>query len=80
MPTIKTVVSQPDRDSHTPAPVIECAGFDHLVDAAKNREWEGDAERLRCLNIYEQLDFCRLLHRQVGRFVALKNASGVDAD
>ena len=43
------VVSQPDRDSHTPAPVIRCAGFDHLVDAAKKREWEGDAERLRCL-------------------------------
>jgi hypothetical protein len=34
---------------------------------------------LRCLNIYEQLDFCRLLHRQLGRFVALKNAAGVDA-
>src|SRR5262249_43529940 len=52
--------------------------FDHLVGAPGKGEWEGDAEGFGCLQIDQQLDFRDLLHRQIGRLVALEDASGID--
>jgi len=44
--------------------------FNHLVGATKQCERERDAERLSGLHVDDQLDFRRLLHRQVGGFGA----------
>ena len=60
------------------AVVLRAASFDHLVGAAEEREREGDAEGLGCLEVDEQLDFGDLLHRQISRLVALDDASGID--
>ena len=41
--------------------------------------WHFDAERLSGLEVDDQLELCRLHHRQVGGLLALKNAASVDA-
>src|SRR5262245_48765270 len=53
--------------------------FDHLVGAILHRLRDGNAERLRGLEVEEQLDFACLLHRQVGGFLALENTTNVPA-
>src|SRR5260370_18563463 len=45
--------------------------FDHLVSGSEQRRWNGEAERLRCLEIDDQLEFGWLLDRQVARFRSL---------
>ena len=37
--------------------------FDHLVGACKQRGWNFEPKRLRCLEIDRQLEFGRLLYR-----------------
>ena len=39
--------------------------FDHLVGAGKQRQRDGEAERLRNLEVDDQLDIRDLLHRKV---------------
>ena len=39
-----------------------------------------EAERLGGLEVDDQLELGRLLHRQVGRLLALEDTAGVDAD
>ena len=39
-----------------------------------------EPERLRSLDVDDQLEFGRLHHRQVGRFLALEDAAGIVAD
>jgi hypothetical protein len=51
--------------------------FDHLVSAILHRLRHGNAERLRGLEVEEQLDSACLLHRQVGGFLALENTADV---
>jgi hypothetical protein len=53
--------------------------FDHLVGAAYEGQWNGETERLRGLEIDDQLDFGGLLHRQVGGLLTLENAAGIYA-
>jgi hypothetical protein len=53
--------------------------FDHLVGASEQGERHGDAERLRRLQVDNQLDLGRLLHRQVGRLFTFQDAARVDA-
>src|SRR6266404_486375 len=48
--------------------------LDHLGGAQQNRGRDGDAERLRGLEVEDQLDFGRLLDRQVGWLLALEDA------
>jgi hypothetical protein len=53
--------------------------FDHLVGAPEQGGRHGDAERLRRLQVDNQLDLGRLLHRQVGKLFAFQDAARVDA-
>src|SRR5262245_16162566 len=54
--------------------------LNHLVGAADQRERHSNAERVGGLEIDDQLDFRRLLDRQVRRLVALENSPNVSAD
>ena len=45
--------------------------FDHLVSGSEQRRWNIEAERLRSLEIDDQLEFGWLLDRQVARFRSL---------
>jgi hypothetical protein len=60
-------------------PASSAALLDHLVGTAKQREREGDAERLGRLQVDDELDFGWLLDRQVGRLVALENPADIRA-
>jgi hypothetical protein len=53
--------------------------FDHLVGATEEGIWNGEAERFRGFEIDHELDFGRLLERQIGRLFAFEYASSVDA-
>src|SRR5260370_16629100 len=53
--------------------------FDHFVGAAKQRQRHGDAERLCGFEVDAQLDFGRLLDRQVRRLFALENTAHIAA-
>src|SRR5262249_3842491 len=53
--------------------------LDHFVGAAEQRQRNGEAERLRGLEVDDQLDFRGLLHRQVARVVAGQDPFDVDA-
>src|SRR5262245_32309135 len=53
--------------------------LDHFVGAAEQRDWKSDAERMGGLEIDDQLGFCGLLHREVGRLLAFEDASGIAA-
>lgn len=53
--------------------------FDHLIGGGKHHRRDGDAERLRGLQIDDKLEFGGLLHRQVGCLFAFENSAGVDA-
>src|SRR6516225_2940972 len=52
--------------------------FDHLVGAADERQRDGQPERSRGLEIDDQLDFRRLLDRQVARLLALEDAADIN--
>jgi hypothetical protein len=47
--------------------------LNHLVGAQQERFGDGQPDRLGGLHIDDQLEFCRLLHRQVRGFGALQN-------
>jgi hypothetical protein len=52
--------------------------LDHLIGGRQQRFRDGEAERLGGLEVNGQLDFYGLLYRQIGRFIALENAPGID--
>jgi hypothetical protein len=54
--------------------------FDHLVGADQQPGRKFDPKRLRRIEVDHQLDFCSLLDRQVGWFLAFEDAAGVAAD
>jgi hypothetical protein len=64
---------------HTPA-AEDGVSFDDLVGACKNRLRDCQAERVGGVQIDDQLEFGRLLDRQIGGFGAVEDLSGVDAD
>src|SRR5215467_14804568 len=47
--------------------------FDHLIGERQQRRRNGEVERFRCIEIERQLEFCRLLHRQIVRLCPLEN-------
>src|SRR5215471_18425665 len=53
--------------------------FDHFIGAILYRLRHGDAERLRGLEVEQQLDFACLLDRQVSGLLALENTADVPA-
>jgi len=58
----------------------ECrALFDHLVGACYQRGRDGEAERLRRLEIDHQLEFGGLYHRQISGLGPLQDLASVDA-
>src|SRR5580692_2821452 len=54
--------------------------FDHLVSAREQRRRDGKAERLGSLQVYHELDFHRLLDRQVGGLFAPEDPTGIVSD
>jgi hypothetical protein len=51
--------------------------LDHLIGAREQRRWHLEAERLRGLEIDDQLELGRLLDRKIGGFGALQNLVNV---
>jgi hypothetical protein len=47
--------------------------LDHLVGGGQQRLWNGEAKRLGGLEVDGKLDFCGLLDRQIGWFLAFEN-------
>src|SRR6266568_150431 len=53
--------------------------FDHLVGSAEECGRHSEAERLGGLQVDNEFELGRLLHRQVCGLLTLKNAAGVNA-
>jgi hypothetical protein len=53
-----------------------CASFDHLVGAGEQRGRNINSGRLCSFEIDHKLDFCDLLHRQIGSLFAAQDAAG----
>ena len=54
--------------------------FDHLIGGGEQRRRHSKAEHPGGRGVDDQLEFRRLQHRQIGRFRALEDAAGIDAD
>jgi hypothetical protein len=54
--------------------------FDHLVGAGEQRWRHVEAERLGTLEVDNELEFSRLLNRQITRFLAFEDAADISAD
>jgi hypothetical protein len=53
--------------------------LDHFVGGGQQRFRDGEAERLGGLEVHDHLKFGRLDDRQVGGFLTLEDAAGIDA-
>src|SRR5260221_11840628 len=53
--------------------------FDHLVGADEQRSRDCEVECFCSLEIYRQLGFCDLLHRQIGRLLTFQYTRRIEA-
>src|SRR5262249_21607979 len=63
----------PERLPRRPAAGIRAFSFDHLVGAGEQCWRYVESKSIRCLEIYDELNFGRVLHRQVGGLLALED-------
>ena len=61
----------------THGPQQTASSFDHLVGARDKRHRRGEAEHFGGLEVDDKLEFGRLLHRKVGRMLALEDTIDV---
>src|SRR6516164_7894511 len=61
------------------APACLAHSLDHLIGAGEDRWRDRQTQRVRRFQVDDQLEFGRLLDRQVGGLLALENAAGVFA-
>src|ERR1044071_3859669 len=57
----------------------ELPSFDHLGGLGQNRLRDSEAQRLRGLEVDDEIEFRRLLDWKIGRLLALQDAADVDA-
>src|SRR5262245_35676595 len=69
--------SRPQHHLRTHAPQQTASSFDHLISAREQRRRHVEAERLRGLEVDQQLVLGWRLHRQIGGPLALENAVDV---
>src|SRR4051812_35885464 len=71
-----------DARPNSPMPItVACLpeSLDYLVGADEQRLRHGQTERLGRFQVDDQLEFSRMLHRQISRFRAVEDPSGVNA-
>src|SRR5215510_15739348 len=56
---------------------IRVASFDYLVGAGEQRWWDSEPKRLRRLDVDDERELRRVLHRQVGGVGAIEDAINV---
>src|SRR6266700_3274920 len=54
--------------------------FDHLVGTAEQRNWHRKTQRLGSLEVDDEFNFRRLLHRQVSGFLAFQQSPGIEPE
>ena len=81
LPPIADMCSAPAHVRFVPiADYFSTHSFYHFVGTVLNRLRHGDAQRFRGLEVDDQLDFHRLLNRQIGGPLSLENPARVDPD
>jgi len=76
---LRTSQATPPR-SQAPPRTLAVRSLDHLIGGRQQRFRDGEPERFGGLEVDDKLNFCGLLHRQIGRFVAFENAPGIYAN
>lgn len=66
--------------ANDPQRTFGTASFEHLVSAHENGLWYRNPESVRGLEVYDQLEFCRNPYRQIGGFLALQDATRINAN
>jgi starch phosphorylase len=59
---------------------MSAVSLDYLVSGRQQRFRDGEAERFGGIEIERQLEFSRRRHRQIGRLLALEDATGIGTD